>query len=223
MKLTIALLVPLALVAKSKKPEPSPLDRYIEEAVSQPAVVRAGPLTAGSLWNPAAPLGDLARDLRASQPDDLVTILVSERASATATGNTKTARNSSMSGNVPSVFGPTPARLKDMLSLGGNSQLDGQGTTSRETTLTTTLTARVTNVLPNGYLVVEGTKDTHVNSERQLVTVRGVVRPADLNPGNLVRSDRLANLEVRINGKGVVGDAIKRPFFLFRLLAGLLP
>jgi flagellar L-ring protein precursor FlgH len=62
-----------------------------------------------------------------------------------------------------------------------------------------------------------------VNSERQTITVRGVVRPADIGPDNVVRSDRLGQLEVRVNGKGVVGDAIKRPFFLYRLLLGLLP
>jgi flagellar L-ring protein precursor FlgH len=89
--------------------------------------------------------------------------------------------------------------------------------------VSTTLAARVTHVLPNGLLVVEGAKEIQVNSERQLITVRGVVRPADLSPGNVVRSDRLAQLEVHINGKGVVGDAIRRPFFLYRLLLGLLP
>jgi flagellar L-ring protein precursor FlgH len=89
--------------------------------------------------------------------------------------------------------------------------------------LTTTLAARVTHVLPNGYLVVEGAKDIQVNSEHQSVTVRGMVRPADLSPGNVVRSDRLAQLEVHINGKGVVNDAVRRPFFLYRLLLGLLP
>ena len=52
---------------------------------------------------------------------------------------------------------------------------------------------------------------------------RGVVRPADLLADNTVLSDRLAQLEVRVNGKGVVGDAIKRPFILYRILLGLLP
>jgi len=89
--------------------------------------------------------------------------------------------------------------------------------------LSTTLSARVTHVLPNGNLVIEAAKDIQVNSERQLVTLRGIVRPADLSPGNVIRSDRIAYLEVRINGKGVVGDAVRRPFFLYRLLMGLLP
>ena len=89
--------------------------------------------------------------------------------------------------------------------------------------MSTTLTARVAAVLPNGVMLVESVKDISINSERQTIAVRGVVRPADIGPGNTVRSDRLAQLEVRVNGKGVVGDAIRRPFFLYRLLLGLLP
>jgi flagellar L-ring protein FlgH len=50
-----------------------------------------------------------------------------------------------------------------------------------------------------------------------------VVRPADIDPTNSVLSNRLAQLEVRVNGKGVVGDAIHRPFILYRILLGLLP
>jgi flagellar L-ring protein precursor FlgH len=77
--------------------------------------------------------------------------------------------------------------------------------------------------MPNGALVVEASKDIEVNSERQTITVRGVARPADIGSDNSVRSDRLAQLELRVNGKGVVGDAIRRPFILYRLLLGLLP
>jgi flagellar L-ring protein precursor FlgH len=72
-------------------------------------------------------------------------------------------------------------------------------------------------------MLVEATKDVEINSERQTITVRGIVRPADVASDNTVRSDRLGQLEVRVNGKGVVGDAIKRPFILYRLLLGLLP
>jgi flagellar L-ring protein precursor FlgH len=56
-----------------------------------------------------------------------------------------------------------------------------------------------------------------------VITVRGVVRPADLSPDNVVQSENIAQLEVSVNGKGVVGDAIRRPFFLYRLLMQVLP
>jgi flagellar L-ring protein precursor FlgH len=56
-----------------------------------------------------------------------------------------------------------------------------------------------------------------------VVTVRGIIRPNDLSTANTVRSDQIAQLELKVNGKGVVGDAVRRPFILYRLLLGLLP
>jgi flagellar L-ring protein precursor FlgH len=167
----------------------------------------------------------LGSDLRASQVDDLITILVSESASAVVTGATKTQRQSSLQASVTSLAGvksPTGA-LANLAGASSQSALDGSGTTSRSTTLSTALSARIREVLPNGYLVVEGSKDVVVNSEHQLVTVRGVVRPIDLTPDNMIQSNQIAQLELKIDGKGVVGDAIRRPFILWRLLMGILP
>lgn len=207
----------------SKQPEPSPLERYVEDATTRSDASRQ--VSPGSIWSPSANMMDLARDLRASQVDDLVTILVTERASATASGTVKTARSSKAAYSVTAAGGLTAAAgpLVNLAGASGDQTLDGQGSTSRATMLSTTLTARVTQVLPNGNLVLEGIKDVQVNSERQSVTVRGVVRPVDLSPDNIIRSDRIAQMEIRINGKGVVGDAVRRPFILYRILLGLLP
>jgi len=218
--LTFALAATLSLAAE--KPIKSALDRYIEEATGN------GPpfgLAAGSLYTSGGRYSDLARDMRSSAVNDLVTIVVSDRASAVARGTSSSARKSSAKSSVAALGGLTRAAgpLANLASLGGETQLDGQGETTRETSLNTTLSARVTHVLPNGYLVLEGTKEVAVNSERQVVTVRGIARWNDLSAGNLVRSDRLANLEVRVQGKGLVGDAIRRPNFLYRLLLGVLP
>ena len=206
---------------KPKPSESSPLDRYLEAARGRPGT--APPAGAGSLWSDTGPFNNISRDLRASRVDDVISILVAERATASSKGDTKTSRKSDANATIPRLFGPTANRLTNLASLSGQSQLQGQGETTRESVMTTTLGARVTEVLPNGYLVVEGVKDTVVNSERQVIVVRGVVRPSDLTPANQVRSDRIAQLEVRINGKGVVNDSIRRPNFLYRLLLGLLP
>jgi len=170
-------------------------------------------------------LADISRDLRASRVDDIVTVLVSESASAVSSGATNTSRTSSANSSILKLLGPQPAggAVADLAELGGEQKLQGQGQTSRTMALTTTISARVTHVLPNGYLVLQGTKDIWVNSERQRVTIRGVVRWNDLDGNNRVASNRLANLEVQVNGKGVVGDAIRRPNFLYRILLGLLP
>jgi flagellar L-ring protein precursor FlgH len=210
-----------------KKPAPpppaSPLERYVSEAEARSAELPAA--TPGAIWQAGSRLADAARDMRASQVDDVLTIVVAEQASAVTTGTTKTQRSSSTANTVTQLAGvmkPAGA-LANLANISGDTQLNGQGTTSRSTTLSTTLTARVTRVLPNGGLVVEATKDIQINSERQIITVRGVIRPADIDPTNSVQSNRLGELEVRVNGKGVVGDAIKRPFILYRLLLGLLP
>lgn len=218
-------LLPVANAAGKKKTvEPSPLDRYIDEASSRGKSDTTRPV-AGSLWSPASRLTDLGSDVRAFQVDDLVTIVVMEKASAIATGTTKTSRASSVKSSVTGLAGLKSANgaLANLANGSTATSLDGQGTTSRGTSLSTNLSARVSHVLPNGYLVVEGTKDVQINSERQVVTVRGVVRPADLTTGNVVNSDQIAQMEIRVNGKGVIGDSIRRPFILYRILLGILP
>ena len=201
----------------------SALDQYLQEALkNQPAPAQPSP---GSLWSPTSRLTDLGSDVRAVQVDDLVTIVVDEQASAVATGSTKTSRASSANSSVTSLAGPKSPTggLQNLLKANTAIALDGAGTTSRGATLTATLSARVTHVLPNGYLVLEGTKDLQVNSEHQVISVRGVIRPADLSPGNVISSNQIAQMEIKVNGKGVVNDAVKRPFILYRLLLGLLP
>ncbi len=211
-----------AQAAKNTAPD-SALDAYIQDAAKQDSQASGG--TGGSIWSPNSQLASLIRDPRASQVNDLVTILIAERASAVAKGSTKSGRSSSAAHSIGALAGPTAAggSLANLTSLSGSSSLAGEGSTTRETVLSTTISARVTHVLAGGLLAVEGAKTVQVNSEQQTVSVRGVVRPVDLSPDNVVTSDRISNLEVRINGKGVVGDAVRRPFFLYRVLMGLLP
>ena len=221
----VALLMVLPAQARKKKKavEPSALDVYLEESLKEPqAPQKPAP---GSLWSPSSRLTELGSDVRAAQVDDLVTIVVNENASAVATGSTKSARASSAQSSVTNLLGvKSPAgALSNLLNANTATALNGQGTTSRGATLTATLSARVTHVLPNGYLVLEGTKNILVNSEHQVVTVRGVIRPADLSPGNIVSSNQIAQVEIKIDGKGVVNDSVRRPNLLYRILLGLLP
>ena len=111
-------------------------------------------------------MADAARDVRASQLDDVLTIVVAEQASAVTTGTTKTQRSSSTKNSVAALVGITKAAgpLANLAGVSGDTQLAGQGTTSRVTTLSTTLTAHVTHVLPNGVLVVEASKDVQILS-----------------------------------------------------------
>ncbi len=179
--------------------------------------------SAGSLYISSGRLADSARDLRASQVDDIVTIVVSESLSAVASGATNTSRKSAANANIKSLLGPANPRLANLLDTTSAQSLQGQGQTTRNMTLQTTITARVIEVKPNGDLLVEANKEIAVNSEKQSIVIRGIVRSADLTVANAVPSNRIGDLQVKVNGKGVVGDAIKRPNFLYRFLLGLLP
>jgi flagellar L-ring protein precursor FlgH len=179
----------------------------------------------GSLFSPSGRLSDATRDLRARDLGDLVTIVVSDRASAIAKGVTNTSRKSSAKNTIASLGGAVASSnpLSALADINNNQQIQGQGQTSRDMTISTTLSAKVIDVLANGTLVIEGTKNIAINSEKQYIAVRGMIRPIDLTTANTIRSDQVADLSIQVNGKGVVGDAIKRPFILYRILLGLLP
>lgn len=209
---------------EKKPPELSPLEQYLEQArrgIADPGAA----VTPGSAWSPNARLFDVATDLRASRVNDIVTIIVQESASAVSQGSVSSERSSSGNASIGAIPGiPSPSNaLQNLLGVESDRTLEGVGETSRRTVLTATMAARVIEVLPNGNLVIEGEKSVGVNSEVQVIQLRGVVRPYDVSVANAISSEQIAQLELKVNGKGVVGDAIKRPNFLYRFVMGLLP
>jgi flagellar L-ring protein precursor FlgH len=222
----LLMLAPLGAADKKKKapPQKSPLDQYLGQtyATANTGVQTTSP---GSLWSPDSRFLGLAMDLRANRLGDIVTILVAENASAVASGDVKTQRQSTLSSSINAAGGITKATgpWANLAGVNTQSQLNGQGATTRQTTITARLSAHVTRVLPNGTLVIEGVKHVQVNSEDQTILVRGIIRPVDVLVDNTVPSDRISEMELRVNGKGVVADSIRRPFILWRLLMGILP
>lgn len=209
---------------KKKVPEPTLLEQYIRSAATSDKD-SPGETSPGAIWSPSSRLTDLGRDLRASQIDDVVTILVSESVNAVASGGSSSQRTSSANASVSSLAGKKSAAgaLANLAGLSGDQKLNGQGTTTRNATLNATLTARVVRVLPGGLLLVEGDKSLQINSEQQVISVRGIVRTTDVSTSNTVSSTQVADMEIRVNGKGIVGDAIRRPNILYRLFLGVLP
>jgi len=211
---------------KKKTPaakELSPIDQLL--LATPPAVAPAAPSSPGSTFSASSPLLDLAADVHARNVGDLVTVVVFDQASATSQGATTQQRTSSANASISSLFGAKSPHnaLQNLANMSGQQQLKGQGATSRQTTVSTTVSTRVVRVLPNGDLIVEGSKLISINSEYQTVSLRGVIRTVDLGPANSVNSNQVEDLEVRINGRGVVNDAIRRPNFLYRLFLGILP
>jgi flagellar L-ring protein precursor FlgH len=180
----------------------------------------------GSLFSDTAPNLFLFRDLKARAVGDLLTIQISESATATNSANTDTKKSGDVSVKAASVGGLEKGNsaLNFGSILSGSSALNfaGEGTTSRTGQLQAFLSSRVICVFPNGDLEIEGLKEVTVNRERQILRLRGIVRPRDITPNNVVLSTAIANLQVVFDGKGIVADANK-PGFIYRLLQWIIP
>jgi flagellar L-ring protein precursor FlgH len=201
--------------------DPTDLRGYVESAAQSD---RETAHESGSLWTNNAYRSNLFRDMKARSINDAVTIRVYETTQAVATADAKNSRDTSASAGFDHLFGAEKliAELPTMVSGESSSSFEGSGSTSRATTLQTSLTARVIDVLPNGYLVVEGMREISVNNENQSVYLTGVVRPQDIDADNTVFSSAVAQMSVRVQGRGVVSQPIK-PGWLFKILNGIMP
>jgi flagellar L-ring protein precursor FlgH len=104
-----------------------------------------------------------------------------------------------------------------VLPSGSDTQFAGSGSTTRSSAITAVLTARVSEVLPNGNLVIEGVREVDVNGDRQVVVLTGVVRATDVAPNNSVSSTLIGQLRIRSIGRGLIKDSLS-PGWLMRIL-----
>lgn len=167
-----------------------------------------------SLFSANAPNLFLYRDIKARNVGDILTIQVVENASATNTATTATQKKGDVSLNAPAVLGiekgSSALNFSNILQGAGGLNFNGTGSTSRSGQLQAEISARVIQVLPNGDLRIEGTKEVTINGEKQTLTIGGLVRSHDVTPGNIVSSTSIANMDVKYDGKGVVADANKQ-------------
>lgn len=207
--------------AKAKVTDPTDLRGYIESAHRSN---KETDIAEGSLWTGNGYYSNLFRDPKARFVNDMLTIVVSETTQAVASADAKNARSTNVTAGFDQLMGAEKGikELPTLVSGKGNSSFEGSGSTSRATVLQTTLTARVVDVLPNGYMVVEGMREIRVNNENQSVCLTGVVRPEDINPNNTIPSAAVAQMSVRVQGKGMVSQPIK-PGWLYKILLGILP
>lgn len=174
---------------------------------------------------PAArlPLLYLTSDVVARVPGDLLRIRIVEQTTAQSTGAVKAARTTDFAAGISGIGGGVgTTNLNPLLSMQSKRSLDGQGQADSSSQLRTDLMARVVAQLSSGTLVIEASRDVLVNQERRRIIVRGLVRPVDIGPENIVLSTQLSDLEIEMEGKGVVSDATKGPNRVVRLLHALL-
>jgi flagellar L-ring protein precursor FlgH len=168
------------------------------------------PVSQGSLW-PADDHVFFYGDKKALRVGDIITVRIVEDAQENNTAGTDLSRTSSANASFSTFFGKQKF-LKlfklgdDLLNTSSDNEHKGAGTTTRSGQLTATMTAVVRDVLPNGNLVVQGTRELLVNHEQQFITLSGIVRPQDVLRDNVVLSSQLADANITIGGLGVVDD-----------------
>jgi flagellar L-ring protein FlgH len=168
------------------------------------------PVSQGSLW-PADDHVFFYSDKKALRMGDILTVRIIESTQANNTADTDLSRNSSASASLSTFFGKKKflnlfKLSEDLLATTSENSHQGAGVTTRSGQLTATMTALVREVLPNGNLVVQGTREVLVNHEQQFMTLTGVVRPQDVSRDNIVLSTQLADANISIGGLGVVAD-----------------
>lgn len=167
-------------------------------------------------------ISGLTSDRRASHVNDLITVRIIENIESSATADSALDKKGSGSAGVPTLFGletkfPSAIDPSNLMSTNSETAFKGSGTTTRTSMLTATMTARVSEVLPNGDLMLESVKELDLNGERQVVVLTGVVRAQDVRRSNQVLSTQIANLRIQYYGRGLMKDNLK-PGWLVRIM-----
>lgn len=162
----------------------------------------------------ALPSGfSLVGDHRSLRVDDVVTVLVEEDNNAANTARTKTGSEANGSVGVSAgsgLLGFLPSAKAD----GGlSSDFLGEGATSRTGSMQAVVSARILEVMPNGSLRIEGSKQVAINDETEVISVAGLLRPEDIDADNTVSSSRLADARIAYSGRGASGGAAKPGVF----------
>jgi flagellar L-ring protein precursor FlgH len=222
----------LSFQAQAKKPNPvtstakatppgQALQAYIQRVRAQQA---AEVRTEGSIWSPQGQLVRLGTDVKAYRLHDVVSIVVTESLAASTDGQVKNSRASNATSGLTSLFGAlkTSNALQNLVGMNAASGLTAQGQSTTNSSLATTFGAEVVDVLPNGMLVVQATRQLTFSEQTQLIQLRGLVRPEDVSNQNEVLSTAMTDLELEVTGKGIVNDSTYRQNPLVRLLEKLV-
>lgn len=181
---------------------------------------------ANSLWRSGARA--FFKDQRAARVGDILTVRVNFTDRANISNQTRRQRTNAEQLGTPNFFGLEtlapqvgidPANLVNTTST-ANSQ--GQGSVQRSEALTTNVAAVVTQLLPNGNMVIEGKQEIRVNFEVRELIVAGVVRPEDIDTSNIIDSSKIAEARIAYGGRGQITD-IQQPRYGQQVLDIVLP
>jgi flagellar L-ring protein precursor FlgH len=215
----LALALSLSACAQSdidefaRAPILTPVGEGIAQAPTPPTMrygARAERPGGDSLWDGRG--GDLFRDRRAARVGDVVTIVIAIDDKASLGATSDRSRDSKIKSGLDLVFGLFGAGYKGDLSIEGNSSTStkGGGKVNRSEKIQLSLAGVVTDVLPNGNLMISGSQEMRVDFEMRVLTIAGIVRPRDISRENSISYDKIAEARVSYGGRGRVTE-VKQP------------
>jgi flagellar L-ring protein precursor FlgH len=198
--------------------------RPVQMPMPQPEVVAYAP---NSLWQSGSRA--FFPDQRARVIGDILRVRVDITDRAEIDNTTERTRSSAEGlgvggalGDIVQPFLPDGSSASAAVDSSSNSSAIGSGSVNRSEELVTTVAAVVTQVLPNGNLVIEGRQEVRVNFEVRELIVAGVVRPEDIASDNTIDSSKIAEARISYGGRGQITD-VQQPRYGQQVLDVLLP
>jgi flagellar L-ring protein FlgH len=222
------------LNAVGQAPEMTPIinprdrngDRVVTMPMPRQEVVAYQP---NSLW--AAGSRSFFKDQRATKIGDIVTVQIDISDKAEVSNATSRSRKSDETANItgllgleqiPGQFLPNGYDPAAAVNLGSDSSTDGQGTVNRKEKVELTVAAVVTQILPNGNMVIEGHQEVRINFELRDLSVTGIVRPEDISATNEVKHTQMAEARISYGGRGQITD-VQQPRYGQQVVDILFP
>jgi len=187
----------------------------------------------GAMWPGDTVDNLLFEDSKARKVGDIVTVVINETNTSSQSATTNTSKNNTVNMQAPNLFGlPTSLGVQNFLGLG--TQFDptvnasiansnqGDGTVTRNGSLTGEISALITEILPSGNFRLEGRRSVTVNNEEQILVLRGIIRPQDINFDNTILSRWIADASISLTGEGVIADE-QRKGWLAKVLSKVWP
>ena len=196
---------------------PAPLIGQTQPEFASAREPAPAPVTPNSLWRTGA--RTFFNDQRAGRVGDILTVLVSISDSAKTSNTSNTALTTSNAMGVPNFFGLESSIGKvipgvdpsKLITTNTADSSQGAGGINRSEAISLTIAAVVTQVLPNGNMVIQGTQEVKTNDEVRQLTVAGIVRPEDISSSNTIQSSQIAEARINYGGRGDISAVQKTP------------
>ncbi len=182
----------------------------------------AKPVARNSLWDDRQ--SNLFTDARALSVGDVMTVQISINDKAKFSNESERSRKASRNFGINGDY-----KMKGIgadadagFDINSGSTSTGNGQTARSEALSLSVAAIVTDVLPNGNLIISGTQEVRVNAELRILTIAGIVRPTDIGANNTISYERIAEARISYGGRGRLTE-VQQPPYGHQILDQVLP